>query len=115
LINHSKRSWTELNREHKIDHLRFPFSLRMATMVAITILLCCFFCEQCNSLNDDCCGRICHKWTRSQIIRCECSQQTRSYSLRLLPAETSLATTELIPFVVGKPQSEVLQTYKSKW
>jgi hypothetical protein len=57
----------ELNRDHKIDHLRFLSYVGMATMVAIVLLICCCFCKRCNflrrSLGDDCCGRICIRQT----------------------------------------------------
>jgi hypothetical protein len=61
----------ELNRDHKIDHLRFLSYLGMATMVAMGLLICCCFCKKCNLLRmflgDDCCGRICIRHKQSQI------------------------------------------------
>jgi hypothetical protein len=101
----------KLNRDHKIDHLRFLSYLGMATVVAMLLLICCCFCKKCNllrrSLNDDCCGRICIRQTvinqgelkssDENVTERFLNQETRSHSLRSLPAATSLEMAELNP------------------
>jgi hypothetical protein len=62
-------------------------------------------------VNDDCCGRICVRQTvinQGQLKSSEenvterfLNQETRSHSLRSLPAATSLEVTELNPVPVG--------------
>jgi hypothetical protein len=89
----------ELNRGHKIYHLRFLFSyVGMATMVAILLLICCCFCKKCNLLRrfleDDYCGRICTRQTvingrevksSDENVRFS-SQQTHSQGLAKIPS-----------------------------
>jgi hypothetical protein len=106
---------TELNRDHRIDHLRFLSYLGMATMAAMLLLICCCFCKNCNllrkSLDDDFCGRTCiHqtvinerelKTSDENVTDRFLNQETRSHSLRSLPAATSHEMTELNPVPMG--------------
>jgi hypothetical protein len=90
----------EFNEDHKIDHLIFLSYLGMATMVALGLLIYCCFCKKYNLLrkflDDDCCGRICISQTvinQREINSSDenvtdrfLNQETRSHSLRSLPA-----------------------------
>jgi hypothetical protein len=58
----------ELNRDNKIDPLRFLSYVGMAAMVAILLLICYCFCKKCNLLRrflDDYCvaESVCTKWS----------------------------------------------------
>jgi hypothetical protein len=81
----------------------------------IFLLICCCFYKKCNflrrSLDDNCCGRICirKKVINQREVRSSdenvtdrfLNQETRSHSLRSLPASTSLEMTELNPVPMG--------------
>jgi hypothetical protein len=118
----------ELDRDHKIDHLRFLSYVGMATIVAILLLICCCCCRKCNLfrrfLDDDCCGRICIRQTvinQREIKSSDenvrdgfLSHQTHSQSLQSLPAATSFEMTEMDPVSERSTQSDVRRTYKRR-
>ncbi|PNF43974.1 hypothetical protein B7P43_G00917 [Cryptotermes secundus] len=119
----------ELNRDHKIDHLKFLSYLGITIMVVMMLLICCCFCKRCNFLkrflDDDCCGRICIRQTVINQRELKSSdenitdrfldQETRSQSLRSLPAATSLEMTELDPVPTVSTHSGVRKTCKRRW
>jgi hypothetical protein len=58
----------ELNRDHRVNNLKFLSYVGMVAIVAILLLFCCCLCKKnCNTwkkcMNGDCCGKICIRQT----------------------------------------------------